>query len=44
MGAGSYEGMKQANIHPVVADVADIDEAVQTYLAGSLKDHVEKLH
>lgn len=44
MGAGAYESMKQANIRPVVTDVADIDEAVQAYLAGSLKDHVEKLH
>ena len=44
MGAGAYESMKQANIRPVVTDVANIDEAVQAYLAGSLKDHVEKLH
>jgi len=44
MGAGAYESMKQANIRPVVTDVANIDEAVQAYLTGSLKDHVEKLH
>ena len=44
MGAGAYESLKQANIRPVVTDVANIDEAVQAYLAGSLKDHVEKLH
>ena len=44
MGAGAYESMKQANIRPVVSDVVNIDEAVQAYLAGSLKDHVEKLH
>jgi predicted Fe-Mo cluster-binding NifX family protein len=44
MGAGAYESMKQANIRPVVTDVANIDEAVQAYLAGSLEDHVEKLH
>ena len=44
MGAGAYESMKQANIRPLVTDVANIDEAVQAYLAGSLKDHVEKLH
>ena len=29
MGAGAYESMKQANIRPVVTDVADIDQAVQ---------------
>jgi hypothetical protein len=28
----------------VVTDVENIEEAVQAYLAGSLKDHVEKLH
>jgi predicted Fe-Mo cluster-binding NifX family protein len=44
MGAGAYESMKQANIRPVVTDVENIEEAVQAYLAGSLKDHVEKLH
>ena len=44
MGAGAYESMQRANIRPVVTDVANIDAAVQAYLAGSLKDHVEKLH
>ncbi len=44
MGAGAYESMKQANIRPVVTDVANIDEAVRAYLSGSLKDHVEMLH
>jgi predicted Fe-Mo cluster-binding NifX family protein len=44
MGAGAYESMKQADIRPVVTDVTNIDEAVQDYLAGSLTDHVEKLH
>jgi len=44
MGAGAYESMKQANIRPLVTDVANIDAAVQAYLAGSLQDHVEKLH
>ena len=44
MGAGAYESLKRANIRPVVTDVANIDEAVQAYLAGSLKDHVEKQH
>ncbi len=44
MGAGAYESMKQANIRPIVTDIANIDEAVQTYLAGRLKDHAEMLH
>lgn len=44
MGAGAYQGMEQAGIRPVVTDAVNIDEDVQAYLAGSLKDHVEKLH
>ena len=44
MGAGAYESMKQANIRPVVTDIANIDEAVKAYLSGTLKDHVEMLH
>jgi predicted Fe-Mo cluster-binding NifX family protein len=44
MGAGAYESIKQAKIKPVITDVANIDEAVQAYLVGNLKDHVEKLH
>jgi predicted Fe-Mo cluster-binding NifX family protein len=44
MGSGAYESMKKANIRPIVTNVTNIDEAVQAYLAGSLKDHVEKLH
>jgi len=44
MGAGAYESMKQANIRPVVTDMVNIDDAVQAYLAGSLEDHVERLH
>ena len=44
MGMGAYESLQQAGIRPVVTDVADIDAAVSAYLAGSLTDHVEKLH
>jgi len=44
MGAGAYESMKQANIRPVVTDVANIDEAVQAYIEGRLVDHTDRLH
>ncbi len=44
MGMGAYESLQQAGIRPVVTDVADIDVAVQAYLAGTITDHVEKLH
>ena len=44
MGAGAYESMKQASIRPIVTDIAGIDEAMQAFLAGTLTDHVERLH
>jgi predicted Fe-Mo cluster-binding NifX family protein len=44
MGRGAYESIKQANIRPIVTDIAGINEAVQVYLAGSLVDHSEQLH
>ena len=44
MGAGAYESMKQANIRPVVTDIASVDEAVQAYIEGRLMDHTERLH
>lgn len=44
MGAGAYQSMEQAGIRPVVTDIANIDAAVQAYLAGQLVDHTEKLH
>ena len=44
MGAGAYQGMEQAGIRPVVTDIANIDAAVREYLAGTLADHVERLH
>jgi predicted Fe-Mo cluster-binding NifX family protein len=44
MGAGAYYSIKQAGIRPIVTEEVNIDDAVQAYLAGSLEDHVEKLH
>lgn len=44
MGAGAYASMRAAGIRPVVTDVVDIDAAIAAYLAGELRDHVEKLH
>lgn len=44
MGAGAYEGMREAGIRPIVTDVVNIDEAVRAYLDGKLVDHTELLH
>lgn len=44
MGRGAYESMRMLGITPVVTTVADTEEAVNQYIAGTLQDHVEKLH
>ncbi len=44
MGSGAYEHIKQAGIQPVITDMAEIDQAVQAYLAGTLSNHLERLH
>jgi predicted Fe-Mo cluster-binding NifX family protein len=44
MGYGAYQSMQQVGITPMVTDVADIEEAVQTYIDGQLVDHTELLH
>ena len=44
MGAGAHDSMRAANIRPIVTDIAKIDDAVNAYLAGTLVDHVERLH
>jgi predicted Fe-Mo cluster-binding NifX family protein len=44
MGMGAYESMKSLNIHPVVTDIASIDEAVTAFINGQIVDHPEKLH
>ncbi len=44
MGRGAYESMKVRGILPVVTDIADIAEAVNAYVAGSIVDQVDRLH
>lgn len=44
MGRGAYESMRMLGITPVVTTVADAEEAVNQYIAGTLQDHTEKLH
>lgn len=44
MGWGAYDAMKGYGIQPIVTDVADIDEAVELYLAGRLPNLMERLH
>jgi predicted Fe-Mo cluster-binding NifX family protein len=44
MGTGAYESMRRLNIQPVVTDLGDINQAIQAYIDGVLKDHTERLH
>lgn len=44
MGRGAYQSMQTVGIKPIVTDVEDIDVALQSYLEGTLRDQVEKLH
>ncbi|MFC2038153.1 NifB/NifX family molybdenum-iron cluster-binding protein [Chloroflexota bacterium] len=44
MGWGAYEGLKGFNIDPIVTDITSMDEAVESYLAGSLPNLMDRLH
>ena len=44
MGRGAYESMQAFAIKPLVTDEVEIDEALQLFLEGQLKDQTEKLH
>ncbi len=44
MGYGAYYSLQQAGIRPMIVDVAGIEDAVRSYLAGTLVDHSERLH
>jgi hypothetical protein len=36
--------MRARNIQSIVTDIVSIDEAMRAYIAGSLVDHIERLH
>lgn len=44
MGNGAYQSMLQLSIKPVVTDIRNIDEAVESVINGTIIDHTEKLH
>ena len=44
MGRGAYVSLEEANIKPIVTDIEDIEQAVQSYLDGTIVDHTDKLH
>jgi predicted Fe-Mo cluster-binding NifX family protein len=44
MGKGAYQSMETVGVKPIVTKIENIDEAIDAYLKGDLKDHIELLH
>lgn len=44
MGWGAKESLEQRGIRVVMTDIADIQQAVQAYLAGTLTERADLLH
>jgi len=44
MGRGAYQSMETVGVKPIVTKIENIDEVVEAYLKGDLKDHIEMLH
>lgn len=44
MGRGAYMALQEAKIEAIVTDIADIEQAVQAYLDGSIANHLDRLH
>lgn len=44
MGGGAHNNLLEAGIQPILTDISDIEQAVQAYLTGKIKDHLERLH
>jgi predicted Fe-Mo cluster-binding NifX family protein len=44
MGMGAYLSLEEYGIQPIITDIREIQAAVDAYLAGTLVDHMERLH
>lgn len=44
MGQGAYAGLAQANIKPILTDIADVETAVTAVIENKIVDHTERLH
>jgi len=44
MGMGAYQSMQAFGITPLVTQIQSIDDALQAYLSGDLRDETERLH
>ena len=44
MGRGAHDSLQENDIQPIISDLADIQSALDAYIAGTLTNHPEKLH
>lgn len=44
MGRGAYLAMENADITPIVTDIAGAEDAVNAYIAGDIVNHLDRLH
>jgi predicted Fe-Mo cluster-binding NifX family protein len=44
MGRRAWEDLRVRGIEMIVTDETDAEQAARLYLAGNLRDHIEKLH
>ena len=44
MGMGAYQSMQAIGITPQVTQLTSIDDALQTFLTGELRDETDRLH
>jgi len=44
MGMGAHQSLTANGIHPIITNMDDIEEVLNSYLAGNLTNHPEKLH
>lgn len=44
MGRGAFNKLTSSGIRPIITEVSDIESAVNNYLAGTLANHLERLH
>ncbi|MBK6709308.1 MAG: dinitrogenase iron-molybdenum cofactor biosynthesis protein [Chloroflexi bacterium] len=44
MGQGAYTGLEQANVRPILTDIADVETAVTAVIEGKIVNHMERLH
>jgi predicted Fe-Mo cluster-binding NifX family protein len=44
MGMGAYQSMQSFGITPLVTQLHEIEDALQAYLSGELRDETQLLH